>query len=145
MEDTGKIIALIKALSGGGSGGLPPVTASDSGKVLAVDNSGVWVAQTPTAGVGVLVVTDTDGTLDKTWQEIHDAMTSGIVMVNIVDADGNEETLKTYIFISTVVGEDKGGNPFYEAAAIGFAGANAVLREYFTNSASGYPVLDPYA
>lgn len=42
MADTGKTIALIKALSGGG--GLPPVTESDAGKVLAVDNSGVWGA-----------------------------------------------------------------------------------------------------
>jgi hypothetical protein len=42
---TGEVIALIKALSGGGG-----------------------------SGAGVLVVTDTDGTLDKTWQEIHDAM-----------------------------------------------------------------------
>jgi hypothetical protein len=29
------------------------------------------------SGGGVLVVTDTDGTLDKTWQEIHDAMLAG--------------------------------------------------------------------
>lgn len=40
---TGEVIALIKAFGGGGSGG------------------------------GVLVVTDTNGTLDKTWQEIYDA------------------------------------------------------------------------
>ena len=41
----GGVIALIKALAGGGGGG----------------------------GGVALVVTDTDGTLDKTWQEIHDA------------------------------------------------------------------------
>ena len=34
------------------------------------------------SGGGVLVVTDTDGTLDKTWQEIHDAMLVGVVIVN---------------------------------------------------------------
>ena len=51
---TGEVIALIKALggSGGGSGG------------------------------GVLVVTDTEGTLDKTLQEIHDAMLSGGAVVS---------------------------------------------------------------
>ena len=42
MEDTGKTIALIKALSGGG-GSLPPITDADNGKVLTA-NSGVWVA-----------------------------------------------------------------------------------------------------
>lgn len=39
----GETIALIKALGGGGSP-LPPVTESDNGKVLAVEN-GAWVAQ----------------------------------------------------------------------------------------------------
>lgn len=56
---------------------LPDVTEADAGKVLAVNDSGVWVAQNPSSGGGVLVVTDTDGTLDKTWTEIHDAMLSG--------------------------------------------------------------------
>lgn len=36
------------------------------------------------SGGGVLVVHDNDGTLDKTWQEIHDAMlTGGAVISNI--------------------------------------------------------------
>lgn len=43
MADTGKTIALIKALSGGGGGSLPPITAADNGKVLTA-NSGVWRA-----------------------------------------------------------------------------------------------------
>lgn len=109
---TGEVIALIKALSGGGG-----------------------------SGGGALVVHDVDGTLDKTWQEIHDAMLNGIVMVNVVDADGNEETLNTYIFSGTLIGADKGGNPYYSADAIGFAGEIPVGREYSTNSASGYPTL----
>jgi len=33
------------------------------------------------SGGGVLVVTDTDGTLDKTWQEIHDAFVAGSVLI----------------------------------------------------------------
>ena len=53
--------------------GMPSVTEQDAGKVATVNNSGVWVAANPSSGGGVLVVTDTNGTLDKTWQEIHDA------------------------------------------------------------------------
>ena len=53
--------------------GMPAVTEQDAGKVATVNNSGVWVAANPSSGGGVLVVTDTNGTLDKTWQEIHDA------------------------------------------------------------------------
>ena len=44
--NTGEVIALIKAFGGSGGG---------------------------SSGAGVLVVTDTDGTLDKTWKEIDDA------------------------------------------------------------------------
>lgn len=52
---------------------LPSVSGTDEGKVLTVNNSGVWVAQTPTSGGGVLHVSMNEATLDKTWQEIHDA------------------------------------------------------------------------
>ena len=58
---TGKIIGLINALAGdGGSGG-----GGSSG--------------------GVLVVTDTDGTLNKTFKEINDAFNNGGLPVVIYD------------------------------------------------------------
>ena len=58
----GTEIALINALGGGGSS-LPSVTPADAGKVLAVDNSGVWGAANPSSGGGVLLVHEVeDGT-----------------------------------------------------------------------------------
>lgn len=38
------------------------------------------------SGGGVLVVHDVDGTLDKTWQEIHDACLQGPAFVLFVDS-----------------------------------------------------------
>lgn len=78
----GTVIALIKALGGGGGGGsdLPAVTSADNGDVLTVVN-GSWDKAAPSGGGGVLALNGTiDGntiTLDKTWQEIHDAITAG--------------------------------------------------------------------
>ena len=61
---------------------LPKVTDADAGKVLTVNNSGVWVAQNPSSGGGVLFVNVSvvqDGnniiyTADKTAREIINAM-----------------------------------------------------------------------
>lgn len=79
MSETGKTIALIKALSGGG--GLPPVTASDAGKVATVDNSGVWGAQEPIGKKFIVTMTPTSpdfsGTMDKTVSEIYAAYEAG--------------------------------------------------------------------
>ena len=85
---TGEVIALIKALSGGGG-----------------------------SGGGVLVVTDTDGTLDKTWQEITDSwMSQKIVALK----SGGDIAYLTYFGTSlsgkkrvTFVGNE--WNPIYEA------------------------------
>lgn len=70
-------LALLKSLSGSGS--LPPVTSSDNGKVLAVED-GAWSASeqgkkflvtlTPTA-------LDYSGTMDKTVAEINAAYEAG--------------------------------------------------------------------
>lgn len=105
-----------------GGGGLPPVTASDAGKVATVDDSGEWVAANPSSGGGVLVVTDTEGTLDKTWQEIHDAFPN----VYITEEDGKMFT------ILTIYG-DRG-----EYGVI-MADSDAIAR-FVATSASGYPV-----
>ena len=55
------------------------------------------------SGGGVLVLTDTDGTLDKTWQEIHDAMLSGGVTIVIPD-DGVYAVDSIYIDTKYFVG-----------------------------------------
>jgi len=58
----------------GGGSELPEVTADDNGDVLTVVN-GAWAKAAPGGG-GALVVTvnEETGALDKTWQEINDAM-----------------------------------------------------------------------
>ena len=77
--NTGETIALIKAFGGSGSS-LPPVSSSDNGKVLAVED-GAWAASeqgkkfivtlTPTA-------LDYSGTMDKTVAEINAAYEAGM-------------------------------------------------------------------
>ena len=73
------------------------------------------------SGGGVLVVTDTEGTLNKTWQEIHDAMLSGGAAIN------GESVLAV---TSAYIGK---GTYFIEA------GGTNTTTLYSTNSASGYP------
>lgn len=69
-------------VAGAAASGLPTVSGDDNGKVLTVVE-GEWApAAGGGGGSGVLVVTENDGTLDKTWQEIYDAMLStGAVFV----------------------------------------------------------------
>lgn len=99
---------------------LPAVTDVDEGKVLTVNNSGVWVAANPSSGGGVLVVTDTDGTLDKTWQEIHDAMLSGGAVIQHDETEA-DAVLRVYV-----------GKGTYDVSS-----ADGV--SYSASSASGYP------
>ena len=75
----GTEIALIKALGGGSS--LPPITSSDAGKVLAVNNSGVWGASEPIGKKFIVTLTPTaadySGTMDKTVSDIDAAYKAG--------------------------------------------------------------------
>ena len=73
------------------------------------------------SGGGVLVVTETDGTLDKTWQEIHDAMKSVGAVYDGGDDDG------VYIISSTIIDTN------YIV--------NCSAGEWVASSASGYPTL----
>ena len=76
------------------------------------------------AAGGVLVVHDVDGTLDKTWQEIHDAFIANGVVV----ADGN--FLVSVSVVLTAHGQYLVGT------------SNSGLyseRSYSATSANGYP------
>lgn len=72
---------------------------------------------------GVLVVTDTEGTLDKTWQEIHDAMTNGIVKIQ----GDNPPTIDV---VTTVINDSE--VPAYVVITLNGG-------EYTASSADGYP------
>lgn len=78
------------------------------------------------ANAGALIVHDNNGTLDKTWQEIHDAAP----LVWLFD-DGNFAPLSS--IVSPPAGPD-----YY----VGFYDTmGSVAYEYTASSADSYPVL----
>lgn len=140
---------------------LPPAGASDAGKVLTADETGVpvWaeasggttVTANPTlagteadltglqvgdtkykvgggSGGGVLVATDTNGTLDKTLQELYDAMSGGtVIFVKMQMDDGS--VFMHYVF-SVSLTDLQVDVHFYGSGSDG---------SYVAESASGYP------
>lgn len=108
MAGIGEIVALAKGLGGSGGGG-------SSGGVLVVNVT--WG--------------DTTATLDKTWQEIHDA---GWGVVKNIDGNGYE---CGYIFSTTEL-ELIGGGAVYSVNVYSFGIADIIV--FSTQSASGYPV-----
>lgn len=103
---------------------LPTVGSSDKDKYLHTNASTgdlEW-ATAGGSGGGVLVVTDTDGTLDKTWQEMHDALLSGGAVITI---DENEAKAVTATF--------------YEPRDHSYGIVDGMGEIYFASSASGYP------
>lgn len=75
------------------------------------------------SGGGVLVVHDVDGTLDKTWQEIHDAMFVGgaVIQFNETNVDHvlSVYTGKGSYFVSSQHGGEvlAGGERYYTASS----------------------------
>lgn len=116
---------------GGGGSGLPAVTSDDNGDVLTVVE-GQWAKAAPSGGV--LVVTDIEGTLDHTWQEIHDAALA-VLKYN----DGNESCILNgaevddgyYLSFASFIGDGAGGT-------------TVELYTYVAESADSYPTAyDP--
>ena len=113
---------------------LPTVEASDKGKFLHTNEStgALEWSEGGGSGGGVLVVTDTDGTLDKTWNEIYDAAENGIpTALRIVD-----ENNILFKWISAVFKESGDEDTFY----VDFGIEGVDFDEYATDSANGYPV-----
>lgn len=86
------------------------------------------------SGGGVLVVHDVDGTLDKTWQEIHDADLA--VWKCTVGENWVEPAYVTYIGIPTV--------GTYEIVFCGYDGAELTPSVFDTDSPDGYPVYNDH-
>lgn len=99
---TGEVIALIKAFGGSGGG---------------------------SSGGGVLVVHYENGVLDKTWQEIHDAVASGqFVVIQSENDDG--------IFWNYISSVESDSNYYM---VIVFWTGTGNTGELGTNSPTGYP------
>ena len=108
---------------------LPAVTASDKDKFLHTNEStgALEWAEGGGSGGGVLVVTETNGTLDKTWQEIHDALlTTGAILV-----------IRDFVAQISCFGDALAGEYSIYATA-----GNEINDTYTASSASGYPALE---
>ena len=79
----------------------------------------------------VIVVHYVDGTLDKTWQEIHDAFVSGKVVSMLVDDGGN------YFFaIATNIFENDGESYW---VYFSFVDGEVISAGFSATTATGYP------
>lgn len=86
------IAAIAEYLDDGGSGGgsfAPDITDPQDGDTLVYNAAQQKWVNGAGAG-GVLVVHDNDGTLDKTWKEIHDVYETGYVCVHKSTNDGEK-------------------------------------------------------
>ena len=131
----GTEIALIKALGGGSGGGLPEVTSADAGKVLGVNDSGVWGAQEPIGKKFIVTLTPTDldysGTMDKTVAEIDVAYKAGRKV--IFRLDGRGASLPVFDCAVNVVEDGGDTYPSYQAfVLIGMADSLLDIYTYST-------------
>ena len=129
----GTEIALIKALGGGAS--LPSVTSADAGKVLGVNDSGVWGAQEPIGKKFIVTLTPTDldysGTMDKTVAEIDVAYKAGRKV--IFRLDGRGASLPVFDCAVNVVEDGGDTYPSYQAfVLIGMADSLLDIYTYST-------------
>lgn len=106
---------------------VPEVGEDDKDKYLHTNaETGAKEWASVASGGGVLVVTDTDGALNKTWQEIADALLVG--SVTIVKGDN------TILSVGGVNYDDR-----EQAYEVGIAPIGNYQITYAASSADGYP------
>ena len=122
----------------GGESGLPDYSAANDGDVLAISSgSPAWTA--PSGGGGGVFVVNLNvqtGTLDKTWQEIHDAMGDNAVFVVTETAGGVMDG-----YTSTPVVAAINNSEDYMVLVISMTSGGLGTQMALTDSADGYPVV----
>lgn len=121
---------------------LPPANSADKDKVLTIDANGVpvWAENSGGgSGGGVLVVhiDEEYSALDKTWQEIHDALAQGTSCVTLYTED--DDNVVQGLIASVVTG----GPPdlrVYTVHAITTQGDTVAGETWIATSRDGYPV-----
>jgi hypothetical protein len=115
------------------------VSEPQDGDVLKYDAAnGMWVAGAESGGGGsgggyLKVSMDAEGTLDKTWKEISDALSAGYY-VNII----MQET--EHVFQNRAY-ECLYDNGDYNVNAYGLLGNSISVATFITDSENGYPVM----
>ena len=144
--DNGKIMEVesgewkLKEGSGGG-GGIPAPASPSDGDVLTYDSStSAWVAEAPSGGGGggVLIITDTQGTLDKTFSEIYTAYTSGVKCIVLIQSEPGENIIVndySDILKCIYATED---SVFVQGRLVAFTSSSDPTL-YMADSLNGYP------
>lgn len=119
---------------------LPPANSADKDKVLTIDENGVpvWAENSGgggSTGGGVLVcgMNTQTGTLDKTWQELHDADFAVVT----ADLSGSGYIVK----IPVISFMSYGGQFWIGGVMFDVDQGNTVYQQFVATSADGYPVL----
>ena len=132
MSDERTYKMLLSDIAGGGSGGgLPDYSEANDGDVLTIDNGEpAWAA--PGGGSSnILLVTNDDGVLDKTWQEIYDAMDSSVLCVAVLKLSSESSVNITFNLIQTVLLEEGSYKLFFDDGSL-----------FIASTANDYPILD---
>lgn len=118
---------------------VPEITAQDEGKVLTVEaGEATWA--TGGGGGGVFLITDTSGTLNKTYTEIYTAFIAGLVCI-IHREESDEEYLSVGDYI--VIGLNTSTEDEYTDYIVTTTSGGTVSDRYryIASSASDYPSL----
>lgn len=128
--------------AGGGGGSDLPVTPSTDG-TYTLTNTVSSGTGTLSWGAGdnatLVVVHDVEGQLDKTWQEIFDAVSEG----NIVFVSANSEMFASFLPVLAVM-DDTGNAGVYSVFVLmaDTSTSEMVLAQYIADTANDYPILD---